>query len=90
MKKPTFKGINSRLELLQTIYYGIQLFNLSSKSVPSRHEMKYIKLAINELQELGYRYDLHCLERDLAHDERMGLLKASQIPLRKEERVGAD
>ena len=85
MKKPTFKGIASRLEWLKTCYYAIQFFNSFATSVPSRGEMKYIKLVMNELQELGYRYDLHCMERDLAHDERMGLLKASQIRTEKKK-----
>jgi hypothetical protein len=87
MKKTTFKGITSRLEWLKTCYYAIQVYNLTATAVPSRGEMKYIKLVINELQELGYRYDLHCMERDLAHDEQKGLLKASQIRAEKRKTV---
>ena len=87
MKKPMFKGITSRLEWLKICYYAIQFFNSFATAVPSRGEMKYIKLVINELQELGYRYDLHCMERDLAHDERKGLLKASQIRAEKRKTI---
>ena len=85
MRKPMFKGITSRLEWLKTCYYAIQFYNLSATAVPSRGEMKYIKLVINELQELGYRYDLHCMERDLAHDEQKGLLKAAKIRIEKKK-----
>lgn len=78
MKKPAFKGIASRLEWLKTSYYAIQFFNLSATQIPTRGEMKYIKLVINELQELGFRYDLHCMERDLANAERKGMIAPSQ------------
>ena len=54
MKKSAFKGIVSRLEWLKTSYYAIQFFNLSATQIPTRGEMKYIKLVINELQELGF------------------------------------
>lgn len=87
MKKTTFKGIASRLEWLKTCYYAIQVYNLTATAVPSRGEMKYIKLVINELQEMGYRYDQHCMERDLAHDERKGLLNDLQIRTEKRKTV---
>ena len=68
----TIKNLTSRLDVLKYAYHALQLLNLRSKEIPSRGEMKYIERLINELQELGYRYDLHCLERDRARDERNG------------------
>ena len=70
MKKSTFKGVTNRLEWLKQDYYAIQFFNLLANRIPTRGEMKYIKLIISELQDLGYHYDLYCLERDWANGER--------------------
>ena len=72
MREITIKKLHNRLDCLRVFYYVIDLQNSCGKYKPSRMEMKYIRLIIMELQEMGFTYDWYCLCRDWANDERNG------------------
>lgn len=71
-KNLTFSKISTRLQWLEVTYHALQYFNLQQKYRPSKAEMVYIRLIINELQEMGRCFDWYCLVRDWTNDERNG------------------
>lgn len=73
MMEIKFKGRGlKRLHVERNFFYLIQLACAFDKPIPSENEMKYVRMIIPGLQELGMRYDVHCLKRDWANDERNG------------------
>ena len=73
MRVLKFRGkILKRLSVMRCFFYVIQLASAMDKPVPSENEMMYIRQLIIELQQLSMRYDVHCLKRDWANDERNG------------------
>lgn len=79
-----FKGKGlKRLVVVRTFFYLLQFDPFFKKPIPSANEMKYIRLIVAELQRLGLSYDVHCLLRDWACDERNGHRRRTKEEYRK-------